>query len=245
MTDNLSNPHSSTPIGAGKPETAGTGLYGFMRRGIGFLLHLFAEVHIEGVERLPAEGALLPVSNHLSYMDPLLVLIAIPRRMRAFAARKYRANLFLRWWFDSMGCIWVRQAEADPHALRAALEFLHAGGALGLSPEGTRSKTTHALGRARSGVAYLASRSGASILPIAVWGTETLLRDVLHLRRGKLHLRIGPPFRLEIPPHTKGAPLDDATDDIMCAIAALLPPQYRGVYADHPRLAQWLRRMNP
>jgi 1-acyl-sn-glycerol-3-phosphate acyltransferase len=220
-------------------------VYRFVKGLVGFLLRLFASVRIEGAEHVPAEGPLLVVTNHLSYMDPPLILVAMPRRMHVFAARKYQSNPFLRWLFESMGCIWVRQADADPQALRDALEYLRAGGGLGLSPEGTRSKVTHALIRARSGAAYLASRSGARILPMAVWGTETLFRGLLRFRRGNLHARIGTPFLLEIPPHAKGDALDAGTDDIMCAVAALLPPEYRGVYANHPRLAHWLTRMNP
>jgi 1-acyl-sn-glycerol-3-phosphate acyltransferase len=219
-------------------------MYRLIRGLVSFLLHFFARVQIEGVENVPAEGPLLPVTNHMSYMDPPMILIAVPRRMRAFAARKFRSNPILRWLFESLGCIWVRQAEADTEALRTGLEYLRAGGALGMAPEGTRSRQTHALIRARSGVAYLASRSGALILPMALWGTERLVRDVLHLRRGEIHMCIGRPFRLEISPRAKGADLDAGADDIMCAIAALLPPQYRGVYADHPRLAEWLRKAN-
>jgi 1-acyl-sn-glycerol-3-phosphate acyltransferase len=66
----------------------------------------------------------------------------------------------------------------------------------------------------------------------------------MHLRRGKLHVRIGRTFHLEASPHDKGAALDAATDEIMCALAALLPPEYRGEYANHHRLEEWLRRMN-
>jgi 1-acyl-sn-glycerol-3-phosphate acyltransferase len=220
-------------------------MYRFVRAVVRGLLRIFAVVQVESAGLVPADGALLAVTNHLSYFDPPLILAAVPRRLGVFAARKYRDNPLLRWLFDSMGTIWVRQADADPHALRDALAYLHAGGGLGISPEGTRSKKTHALIRARSGAAYLASRSGAAILPMAIWGTENLLRDVLHLRRGKLHLRFGPPFHLEIPQHAKGELLDSGTDDIMCAIAALLPPEYRGEYAGHPRLAEWIRRMNP
>jgi 1-acyl-sn-glycerol-3-phosphate acyltransferase len=219
-------------------------MYRFVRGLVSFLLRRFARVEIEGADNVPAEGPLIPATNHLSYLDPPTILITVPRRMRAFAARKYRANPLLRWLFESLGCIWVRQAEADARALRTALEFLRSGGALGISPEGTRSRETHALVKARSGIAYLASRSGAPILPMALWGTERVVNDVLHLRRGEIHMRIGRPFRLEIPPHAKGAELDAGADDIMCAIAALLPPQYRGVYAGHPKLAERLRKEN-
>lgn len=106
-----------------------------------------------------------------------------------------------------------------------------------MSPEGTRSRETHALIRGRDGASLMASRSDAMILPLAVWGTDTFVADLLHLRRSKITVRIGKPYRLDISPRAKGAELERGTDEIMCAIAALLPPAYRGEYADRPQLS--------
>jgi 1-acyl-sn-glycerol-3-phosphate acyltransferase len=79
-------------------------------------------------------------------------------------------------------------------------------------------------------------------VPVAIWGTETLVGDILHLRRGSVTMRIGKPYRLEVSARAKVKELDAATDELMCAIAALLPPPYRGVYAGHPRLKAWLEK---
>jgi 1-acyl-sn-glycerol-3-phosphate acyltransferase len=124
--------------------------------------------------------------------------------------------------------------------LREALQYLRSGGALAIAPEGTRSRETHALLRGRGGTALLASRSGVPVLPVGIWGTDTFIRDLLHLRRASVFVRIGKPYRLDVSPRAKGPELEAATDEIMCAIAALLPPSYRGEYADHPRLKAWL-----
>jgi 1-acyl-sn-glycerol-3-phosphate acyltransferase len=161
------------------------------------LLRLLATVKIEGLENVPPQGGFIMTPNHLSQIDPPLMLAALPRRIRVLAAQKYRRNPILLFLFEGMGCIWVRQFEADHEALRACLRFLRSGGVLGVSPEGTRSRITHALIRGRGGAAFLASRSGVKILPAAVWGTDTFFHDVLHFRRPKVyvrHRRSAPPF---------------------------------------------------
>jgi 1-acyl-sn-glycerol-3-phosphate acyltransferase len=195
------------------------------------LMHACARVHMEGMENTPADGPLLMASNHLSRMDPPLLMLAVRRRLRVFAARKYRSNPFFFLLFTSVGVIWVRQWEADREALSAAIEHLRQGGALGMAPEGTRSQETRGLIRARGGAAFVASRTGTTILPVAVWGTEAMLPAILKLRRVDIWARVGTPFRLDVSPHARGAELEKATDEIMLAIAALLPPEYRGEYA--------------
>jgi 1-acyl-sn-glycerol-3-phosphate acyltransferase len=218
-------------------------VYFFVRSIVSGIVKVAAKATVTGVENVPSDGPFLLTANHLSQVDSPFILTAIPRQMRVFSAVKYRRNLFLRVVFEVMGCVWVRQFEADHHALRMALTHLRNGGVLAIAPEGTRSRETHALLPGTGGTALLASRSGVPILPTAVWGTDTYIRDALHLRRGKIFLRIGKPYRLDLSPRAKGAELEAATDDVMCAIAALIPPAYRGVYADHPRLPYWLKRM--
>ena len=96
--------------------------------------------------------------------------------------------------------------------------------------------------RGKTGVAYLAYESGVPILPLAHAGTEGSIRSLLHLRRQKILVRFGEPIRLSPPdPSDRTAALRRDTDEVMCRIAAMLPPAYRGVYRDHPRLAELLR----
>jgi len=95
--------------------------------------------------------------------------------------------------------------------------------------------------RGKSGCAYLAQHSGAPIVPVAITGTEDLGRRLLRLRRPKVTLRVGRPFRLE--PLTAEARIDglrQQADEVMCRLAALLPARYRGAYAEHPMLKQLL-----
>jgi 1-acyl-sn-glycerol-3-phosphate acyltransferase len=216
--------------------------YFLVRAFVTLLVRILLRVNIVGREHVPASGPFLFTPNHLSQVDTPLCLAVIPRQLRVFAAEKYKRNPFLYVLFETMGCIWVRQFEADHEALREALHHLRRGGALGIAPEGTRSRETHALLRGRGGASLLASRSGVPLLPVGIWGTETVIRDWKRLRRGSVTVRIGKPYHLDVSARAKGRELDAATDDMMCAIAALLPPEYRGEYAAHPRLEAWLQK---
>jgi 1-acyl-sn-glycerol-3-phosphate acyltransferase len=94
------------------------------------------------------------------------------------------------------------------------------------------------------GVAFLASKSGYPILPVAVTGTEDrgILENLKRFRRSKITATAAELMYVDIP---KGKGREEAmrqvTDEIMCQIAALLPESYRGVYADHPRLKELLK----
>lgn len=219
-------------------------MYSLFRAALWTAFHVLTHVDVAGRENIPTRGALLLVTNHLSRLDPPLIFIAVPRQVRVFIARKYRKVLPLRWFVESLDAIWVRQNEPDVPALKLALGHLLKGGVLGVSPEGTRSQETHALIPGQDGAAFLATRSGATILPVAVWGTETALRDLRRLRRPDVHLRIGRPFQLPAAKRARGAQLERITEQIMCAIAALLPEPYRGVYAGHSGITEWERRMD-
>jgi 1-acyl-sn-glycerol-3-phosphate acyltransferase len=111
-----------------------------------------------------------------------------------------------------------------------------------MAPEGTRSQS-EALIPGRPGAAYLASKTGVPIVPVGVTGTEdrAVKARLRRLQRPHIVIRIGSPFTL--PPmerQDRDAYLQAYTDEIMCRIAVLLPPTYRGVYADHPRLKELL-----
>ena len=115
---------------------------------------------------------------------------------------------------------------------------------LAIAPEGTRSKT-ESLQQGKMGAAFLASKSGYPVLPVALTGTEDrgVVENLKKFRRSKIKIVIGKPFTIEIP---KGKGREEAlrqvTDEIMCQIAAMLPEKYRGVYADSPRTLELLKK---
>lgn len=193
------------------------------------LFFLLTDYRVVGQENIPEAGPLMITTNHLSAVDLPAVMLAIPHQATAFAASKHQKGLRGRL-LRSFNVIFVRRGTPDRRALRQALELLKNGSVLGLAPEGTRSPTK-ALIRGKSGAAFLALHSGATILPIGLTGTETVLREWRRLRRPKIRVTIGKPYRLETPGDGR-RDLQALSDQMMLRIAELLPTEYRGVYAD-------------
>lgn len=193
---------------------------------------LLTRLEIYGAEHIPKTGPVLVAVNHLHWLDPPIGLVVVPRQSTVFAADKWMEmpgiGHLLRF---TQQAISVRRGEIDRQALREALGVLKSGGVLGISPEGTRSRTG-GLQQGHTGAAYLASRTGVPILPIVVYGQEHAFATLKRLRRPRIVVVVGAPFVLPgTPNRAKAEELEAYTDQIMRRLAALLPPQYRGVYA--------------
>lgn len=201
-----------------------------------FLLWLLSDFKAEGVENIPRHGAAILLSNHLDLLDGPVVFAILPRQVTVFAANKYdRRFSFLGWLLHTFAnAIWVARGEADRKALRAALAALERGEMLVIAPEGTRSKTG-ALQKGHDGAAYLGARTGVVLVPIVAWGQEKVWSELAHGRRAHVRVVVGEPFTL--PPEAaraRSADLAVYTEQIMQRLADLLPPSYRGVYAESP-----------
>ena len=217
-------------------------LRNFVRRTIRFLFALLSRVEVLGMENVPQEGGALLASNHVGRLDAPLVFSLLKRpKATCLVAKKYQKNSFVRWLINATGAIWIDRQQADFRAMREAINFIRSGGALGIAPEGTRSHTA-ALGMVKTGVAYLADKAGAPIIPLAITGTENALPQLKRFRRPRITVRFGEPFYLpQVKRQSREADLVRNTDEIMCQIAALLPPRYRGEYAAHPRLLELIQ----
>lgn len=213
----------------------------FLQKIVRSLFHLLTRVEVLGAENLPAQGAYILASNHLSMLDPALAFAFLNRSdVTALVAKKHLKNPIIRPLINLVGGIWLNREEADTRAMRMALQHLQNGGILGISPEGTRSKT-QSLMRAKTGIAYLAEHAKVPIVPVGIYGTENAAPKIITLRRPRLTIRFGEPFfLLPLNRDSRESLLRRNTDEVMCRIAALLPPSYRGAYADHPRLAEFL-----
>ncbi|MHB8395341.1 MAG: lysophospholipid acyltransferase family protein [Candidatus Dormibacteria bacterium] len=176
---------------------------------------------VEGLERVPATGPLLVCSNHLSNFDPLVLGAVFPRVMHAMAKAELFDHRLLRLYLERCNCFPVRRHEPDRAALRAASIVLNSGGALVLFPEGHRSAGQGML-EFEPGVGYLARRTGATVVPCGIWGTERVLRAggvVPH--RAPIHLRVGSPW---VP---AGRDPVAITKEIERRVAEMLPERYR------------------
>jgi len=209
------------------------GLFQAMLVVMRLLIRLLTRLHVSGQENAPLEGPVLFVTNHLHHLDAPIVGASLPRMGYVLAAEKYQGHIFgpiLR----IGGAIFINRGEADRRALRQALNALEDGYSLSVAVEGTRSRSG-TLAEGKSGAAYFATRTGVPIVPVVVWGTEKIIPSWLRLRRAEVFVRFGEPFHLP-EGRARSADLDTYTEQIMLRLAALLPPKYRGVYADHPAL---------
>ena len=217
--------------------------YATLRSIVRFLMRLITDIEVHGIEKLPT-GNVIAAANHLGRLDTAALLAIMDREDIIMpVAEKYKDHPLYGAIGRAANAIWLNRFEADYSALRQILARMEQGGMLVIAPEGTRSKT-EALQEGKMGVAFLASKSGFPVLPVAVTGTEDrrVLENLKHFRRSKIIVRAGEPFYIEIP-KGKGREqlMREATDEIMCRIAALLPESYRGVYANHPRLKELLK----
>jgi len=216
-------------------------LRAIFRAVIRFLFAMLTHIDVEGLENIPKQGSAILAANHQGLIDSPLIFIMVERNdVTGLVADKYKKKPIFPLLVSVVDGIWINREEADPHAMRAARDYLKNGGLLGIAPEGTRSHTGGLI-PAKTGVAYLAYKADVPIIPIAIAGTEKLFDELSHLRRPHLMIRFGEAFRL--PPlvrSERAEGLQHNTDEIMCRIAAMLPPEYRGVYADHLRLKELL-----
>ncbi|MCS7281904.1 MAG: lysophospholipid acyltransferase family protein [Anaerolineae bacterium] len=207
-------------------------MYEVLRKLVRLLFPLLVRVRVQGQENFPPSGPYILATNHLSVFDLPLLLMVCPHTVRAFAASKHRRNPFYALLLTAAGSIWVRRGEIDREALQGAFEVLRRGEVLGIAPEGTRARRVYALQPGKTGAAYIATRADVPIVPVGLTGTEKIKQNLPRLRRTDVVVNIGKPFRLPESGRVRGPKLDKYTDLIMRRIAALLPPDYRGVYRD-------------
>jgi 1-acyl-sn-glycerol-3-phosphate acyltransferase len=185
---------------------------------------------INGLENFPKQGPALIVINHLGDADVVLVGATIPITIDGMGKIELNDHWLVGPVFRAYGIIWVHRGRPDRRALRAALDALAQGRVVALAPEG-RQSVTGGLEEGNEGAAFLAMKSGAPIVPIAMTGTENenIYGHLKRWTRAQVTLTVGKPFVLrEQADHQKM--LRDGTYQIMESLADLLPASYRGNY---------------
>ena len=191
-------------------------------------------VDAAALAKVPWHGPLIIVTNHVHIPEiPTLYVRLLPRKVygMAQAERVLDKNLWgaiLRW----IDTIPVRRGEADLNALRTGIRILTEGNIILLDPEGTRSHDGR-LQKGQPGAILMALHSGAPMLPVVHYGSENYQKNLSHLRRTDMHYVVGKPFRVDAgSERVTSATRQQMLDEVMFQMAGLLPPQYRGVYAD-------------
>jgi 1-acyl-sn-glycerol-3-phosphate acyltransferase len=171
-----------------------------------------------GDENVPREGPLILVANHQSYMDPIVIGWRAKRYFYAMGKRQLFETPILGWFFPRIGAFPVDQEGSPMPAIRAALQILKRGDAVAVFPEGKR--TNGPMEKGQPGVALIARKSGAPIVPALIIGTHRMLSPVHPgFRGGPVTITFGKPFTLE--GDAKTADLEADAQRIMEAIEAL------------------------
>ena len=207
------------------------------------ILNGIGRVELIGWENIPAKRGYVIAANHIGRLDAALAYYIFDRRdIIMVVAEKYEKYAFFRWLVRITNGMFIDRYNADIGAIRAILRRLKQGELLAITPEGTRSRSGNLI-EAKPGGIYLAWKAGVPILPTAITGTEdSVVKDRLkHFKRLQIKAVAGQPFTLPpIEGNDRDAAMQQYTDEVMCRIAMLLPPERRGFYADHPRLQELL-----
>lgn len=212
--------------------------YTLTRKVLGSVARLIYRPVIEGRENIPRTGPLVLASNHLSFVDSIVIPLVAPRRVVFLAKAEYFTGhgirgALTRSFFTAVGAVPIQRgtAGAAQEALDSALEILNDGLAFGIYPEGTRSRDGR-LYRGRTGVAWLALTAGCPVVPVALSGTQDIQPVGSRIPRiRKITVRFGKPLDFSHLQGDKPGPARrEATDTIMAAIQELSGQDYVGHY---------------
>jgi len=200
------------------------------------ILRFLFKVRVEGAEHVPAEGAAILASNHVSFSDSIFLPMVLKRRITFVAKAEYFEDPKTAWFFRAVGQIPIKRegGSASERALASARDVLNRGNLFGIYPEGTRSPDGR-LYRGKTGVARLSLQTNTPILPVAMVGT----REAQPIGQVKpnffmpITVRIGRPLdfsrfadRLDDP-----LVLRQITDEVMFELRELSGQEYVDRYA--------------
>jgi 1-acyl-sn-glycerol-3-phosphate acyltransferase len=192
---------------------------------------LICRLRVEGLEHVPASSGGVVACNHTLGPDYIILGYSSPRELYYMAkAEAFEWHPLLTKLLLAGGVFPVHRGKSDVGALRNAVELARSGQLIGMFPEGTRSRTGRLM-RAKTGTARIALAAEVPVIPVAVIGAHRLMRQWRPWRRPEVVVRFGAPLR-RYGSAENAALARHYTDEIMLAIAELLPPELRGVYAE-------------
>ncbi len=210
---------------------------------IRFIINIIAKVKTSGYENLPDKGGFVIAVNHLGFLDAPMAYYALNNwNLFIPVAEKWEESAILRWLGKYLNAIFIDRFNPDLKAMREMIKRMEEGQTLVIAPEGTRARDEK-MAQGKPGVAYLASKMGWTIVPVAISGTEDriVIKNLKTFRRTSIQLTAGKSFTLPpFPKENRDERLQEYTDEIMCRIAVLLPEHNRGYYAEHPKLKELL-----
>ena len=209
---------------------------------LGPVARVLFRAKIVGRKNVPRTGPVILASNHLSFIDSVIITLFAPRPVSFLAKDSYFTGkgvkgFLSKTFFRSIGAIPVTRGvgQAAQQALDAGLSLLHEGEAFAIYPEGTRSRDGR-LYRGKTGVAWLALNAGVPVVPVALSGTDKVQPiGTKGIRPAKVTIQFGEP--LDLSRHGKadsGRARRHATDEVMDAIAAMSGQERADGYNEPP-----------
>lgn len=197
---------------------------------------LACRLRIEGSENVPAQGGAIIACNHPGEMDTIVLGYSSPRQIFYMAKEElFQVSPILSWALYNVGAFPVRRGRQDVQAIQTSIRIVREGKVLGMFPEGTRDRD-QGLTRGRNGAVRIALEAKVPIVPAAVIGISRLNREWMNpLKRPPVTMRFGAPIYFDTA-NTSSEQMQTCTDQVMTAIAAMLPPELRGIYAEDSRL---------
>lgn len=202
-------------------------------RAIGFRL---CNVDVTGLENIPSSGPTILMINHITFIDPIVFTAVIPNR---YVISMAKAEAYESWFIRGIINLWgnfiINRGEVDRKALGNAIELLKSGQLLLIAPEGHRHP--EGLGEPKEGVAYIAQKANAVIVPAAIMGAQDWNQRLKSFHKAYARVAFGRPFRFKLPTDERLSKPVRATmmQEAMYQIAQLMPEQYasqRGLFSD-------------
>lgn len=206
-----------------------------LRPAFRLFFRIISKVNITGLENVPDNGSYLIAINHISIVEPPLVIAFWPRAPEAVGAKEIWERKGQSILARLYGGVQVHRDEFDRQLIDTMIKVLESGRPLLIAPEGGRSHNP-GMRPAHPGIAYIADKSNVPILPVGITGsTDDFVKRAFRLQRPYLDMRIGELLRLPAidgKGRQRRESLKRNTDIVMYKIAELLPPDYRGAYAN-------------
>ncbi len=202
-----------------------------------FLCSTIAKTKVRGRWHLPRRGPYVVASNHFSNYDPPFFTYAIQKPINFIAASDQEVEWWLFWAPFLYGWIPVDRTRLAPSTIKRSIKALKQKEILGIFPDGGVNDTI--LGNPKNGTVYLSTIGKAPIVPMAIYGAETAIEDVVKGIRPRVFVNIGKPFgpyKITGNKEKKDVLLQQIGRDMMVRIAALLPKEKQGPYFQNPEI---------
>ncbi|MDC7235573.1 MAG: lysophospholipid acyltransferase family protein [Spirochaetales bacterium] len=196
------------------------------------LLIAACRIDKKDLEKVPAKGPFILVTNHINFLEaPFLYIFLRPRRTIALGKSELWDKAFTRFLMNLWEVLPIKRGAVDIQAMKNCIKVLEDGDFLCLAPEGTRSRNGKLL-KGKAGVIMFAQKGNAPIIPMGHWGGENLASNLKKFKRTPITIKVGEPVNITIPEGVKSDSKvrQQIADEVMIQIARLMPEEYHGVY---------------